>query len=167
MPKIFVPLHQQSKEQPIVPKTGHLWRPGRGLNDGRRRSSMKTRNRGTERGAFRVVVIQRTLKHRTEYEVYEEGNLENGDFISGHFRSWSFSVMVIFNFGYFHCILLFSQLSSINQWSFLSYWLIIRIFYLNLQKICCTRHHIDKEFWNKKEHTMIDTRLKVSLYELT
>ena len=61
---------------------------------------MKTRNRGTERGAFRVVVIQRTLKHRTEYEVYEEGNLENGDFISGHFRSWSFSVMVIF--GHFH-----------------------------------------------------------------
>ena len=118
MPKIFVPLHQQSKEQPIVPKTGHLWRPGRGLNDGRRRPSMKTRNRGTERGAFRVVVIQRTLKHRTEYEVYEEGNLENGDFISGHFRSWSFPVMVIFNFGYFHCILLFSQLSSINQWSF-------------------------------------------------
>ena len=118
MPKIFVPLHQQSKEQPIVPKTGHLWRPGRGLNDGRRRPSMKTRNRGTERGAFRVVVIQRTLKHRTEYEVYEEGNLENGDFISDHFRSWSFSVMVIFNFGYFHCILLFSQLSSINQWSF-------------------------------------------------
>ena len=59
------------------------------------RSSMKTRNRGTERGAFRVVVIQRTLKHRTEYEVYEEGNLENGDFISGHFRSWSFSVIFI------------------------------------------------------------------------
>ena len=88
---------------------------GRGLNNDRRRSSMKTRNRGTERGAFRVVVIQRTLKHRTEYEVYEEGNLENGDFISGHFRSWSFPVMVIFNFGYFHCILLFSQLSSINQ----------------------------------------------------
>ena len=101
MPKIFVSLHQQSKEQPIVPKTGHLWRPGRGLNDGRRRSSMKTRNRGTERGAFRVVVIQRTLKHRTEYEVYEEGNLENGDFISGHFRSWSFPVMVIFGHGHF------------------------------------------------------------------
>ena len=47
---------------------------------------MKTRNRGIERGAFRVVVIQRTLKHRTEYEVYEEGNLENGDFIFGHFH---------------------------------------------------------------------------------
>ena len=109
MPKIFVPLHRQSKEQPIVPKTGHLWRPGRGLNDGRRRPSMKTRNRGTERGAFRVVVIQRTLKHRTEYEVYEEGNLENGDFIFGHFH---------FQLRLFSLYITFSQLSSINQWSF-------------------------------------------------
>ena len=69
---------------------------------------MKTRNRGTERGAFRVVVIQRTLKHRTEYEVYEEGNLENGDFIAGHFRSWSFSVIFIFNF------LSFTPLSTVT-----------------------------------------------------
>ena len=52
----FVSLHRQSKEQPIVPKTGHLLRPERGLNDGRRRSSIKTRKRGRN-GAFRVVVI--------------------------------------------------------------------------------------------------------------
>ena len=63
----FVPLHQQSKEQPIVPKGGHNRRPQLGLNDGRRRSSIKTQNRGKTR-AFRVVVIQRTLKHRTEYD---------------------------------------------------------------------------------------------------
>ena len=74
------------------------------------RSSMKTRNRGTERGAFRVVVIQRTLKHRTEYEVYEEGNLENGDYISGHFRSWSFSTSVIFIVYYFFVAFLYKSM---------------------------------------------------------
>ena len=63
----FVPLHQQSKEQPIVPKGGHNRRPQLGLNDGRRRSSIKTQNRVQNEG-FRVVVIQWTLKHRTEYD---------------------------------------------------------------------------------------------------
>ena len=53
----FVPLHQQSKEQPIVPKGGHNRRPQLGLNDGRRRSSIKTQNRVQNEG-FRVVVIQ-------------------------------------------------------------------------------------------------------------
>ena len=71
---------------------------------------MKTRKRGTESGAFRVVVIQRTLKHRTEYEVYEEGNLENGDFISGHFRSWSFSTSVIFIVYYFFVAFLYKSM---------------------------------------------------------
>ena len=61
---------------------------------------MKTLNRGRNRG-FRVVVIQRTLKHRTEYEVYEEGNLENGDFISGHFGSFSFPVIFIVYYFFF------------------------------------------------------------------
>ena len=40
--KIFVPLHRQSKEQPFVPCSGLLLRPTRVINDGRRRSSMKT-----------------------------------------------------------------------------------------------------------------------------
>ena len=39
----FVSLHRQSKEQPFVPKGGHHRRPQLVLNDGRRRSSMKTR----------------------------------------------------------------------------------------------------------------------------
>ena len=67
---------------------------------------MKTRNRGTERGAFRVVVIQRTLKHRTEYEVYEEETLKMVILFPvisghGHFRSFSFSTLVIFIVYYF------------------------------------------------------------------
>lgn len=90
--------------------TGISYDRGGGINDGRRWSSMKTWNRGTERGAFRVVVIQRTLKHRTEYEVYEDGNLENGDFISGHFRSWSFSTSVIFIVYYFFAAFLYKSM---------------------------------------------------------
>ena len=63
----------------------------------------------------------------------------------GHFRSFSFSTSVIFIVYYFFR----SFPLEINE-VFLSYWLIIRIFYLNLQKICCTQHHIDEEFWNNK-----------------
>ena len=37
-----VSLHRQSKEQPFVPRSGLLLRPTRVINDGRRRSSMKT-----------------------------------------------------------------------------------------------------------------------------
>ena len=56
IPKIFVSLHRQSKEQPFVPEGGHHRRPQRVLNDGRRRSSIKT-PKSTENGAFWVVVI--------------------------------------------------------------------------------------------------------------
>ena len=49
-------MHRQSKEQPFVPKGGHHRRPQRVLNDGRRRSSMKTR-KSTGNEAFWVVVI--------------------------------------------------------------------------------------------------------------
>ena len=41
--RFFVSLHRQSKEQPFMPEGGHHRRPQRVLNDGRRRSSMKTR----------------------------------------------------------------------------------------------------------------------------
>ena len=70
MQKIFVPLHQQSKEQPIVPKGGHNRRPGRGLNDGRRRSSMKTQ----KQNAFAisqytdVMTIEKFAKHITSHD---------------------------------------------------------------------------------------------------
>lgn len=40
--RFFVSLHRQSKEQPFVPCSGLLLRPTRVINDGRRRSSMKT-----------------------------------------------------------------------------------------------------------------------------
>ena len=42
LPKNVVSLHRQSKEQPFVPCSGFLLRPTRVINDGRRRSSMKT-----------------------------------------------------------------------------------------------------------------------------
>ena len=42
LPKNVVSLHRQSKEQPFVPRSGLLLRPARVINDGRRRSSMKT-----------------------------------------------------------------------------------------------------------------------------
>ena len=50
----FVSLHRQSKETPYVPDNGHLLRPRRGINDGRRRSSMTTQKR-TRNGAIRGV----------------------------------------------------------------------------------------------------------------
>ena len=50
LPENVVSLHRQSKEQPFVPCSGLLLRPMRVINDGRRRSSMKTpKTAGTER----------------------------------------------------------------------------------------------------------------------
>ena len=42
LPENVVSLHRQSKEQPFLPCSGLLLRPTRVINDGRRRSSMKT-----------------------------------------------------------------------------------------------------------------------------
>ena len=43
-------MHQQSKKQPFVHKGGHNRRPQLVLNDGRRRSSIKTQKRGKNKG---------------------------------------------------------------------------------------------------------------------
>ena len=61
-----VSLHRQSKEQPFVPCSSLLLRPTRVINDGRRRSSMKTpKTEGTGRSGE----LQNTdTKHTTDYD---------------------------------------------------------------------------------------------------
>ena len=62
--KNVVSLHRQSKETPYVPDNGHLLRPRRGINDGRRRSSMTTPKR-TRNGAIRGVAKMNLLTQTT------------------------------------------------------------------------------------------------------
>ena len=66
LPENVVSLHRQSKEQPFVPCSGLLLRPTRVINDGRRRSSMKTpKTAGTGRSGE---LQTKDSKHTTDYD---------------------------------------------------------------------------------------------------
>ena len=56
-----------NRRNSLSAETGHLWRPERGLNDGRRRSSIKAK-KAQETGFPGSCDFLRTFKHRTEYD---------------------------------------------------------------------------------------------------
>ena len=75
--RIFVSLHRQSKEQSFVPRSSLLLRPTRVINDGRRRSSMKTpktaeTGRSGEFEPTRLVSYRHTTKKAPDAEKHRE-----------------------------------------------------------------------------------------------